>query len=347
MIFEFLFPIVGWLVLFVICFVVYSQMFYKHSEHKYVEGAAMYTVLASLFWVVVYMCLSSVWSILYSLIDLKYPDVVGAVSDYGTSGFSGSGVVYDAFAFPLAMTLVSAVTAALLAVFLVSKFQKNPELRPEKLYVFLRGLVFIGGVVLAFSGFVYVVYSWLYGNLPIAIFYKGLVALGIVGGAALYFYLVGNGKNKNEATISRIFSGALVVLTFITLYVSFQVIGTPAEARKYRLDSITVEAIKQVKYEIDSQDQSYGKRIKTLDELNSEYVKGYIRKMVAAQNPIQYSTDGKEYKLCANFNSDMPQTLNMENRDISWDYKMGEHCFTFTHQEPYPNVVPPTPKPVY
>jgi hypothetical protein len=295
------------------------------------------------------MCLSSVWSILYSLIDLKYPDIVGAVSDFGTSGFSGSGVVYDAFAFPLAMTLVSAVTACLLAFFLITKFQKNPDLRPEKLYLFLRALVFIGGVVLAFSGFVYVVYSWLYGNLPIAIFYKGLVALGIVGGAALYFYLVGDGKSKNEPMLSRIFSGAIVALTIVTLYVSFQVIGTPSEARKYRLDSITVEAIRQVKSEIDNQDQSFGKRIQSLDEITNDYTKGYIRKMVTAQNPLQYSTDGKEYKLCANMNADMPQTINWSNRDVAWDYQAGTFCFTFEHQPPYPNVVPQigTPKPVY
>jgi hypothetical protein len=350
MIFEFLFPIIGWLVLFIICYVVYVNVFNKDTSHKVVEGQAVYMVLASFFWIVVYMCLSSVWSILYSLIDLKYPDVVGAVSDYGTSGFAGSGVVYDAFAFPLAMTLVSAVTACLLALFLIRKFQKNPELRPEKLYLFLKALVFIGGVVLAFSGFVYVVYSWLYGNLPIAIFYKGLVAAGIVGGAAMYFYFVGDGKNKSEGLISRVFAGALVVLTIVTLYVSFQVIGTPAEARKYRLDSITVEAIKQIKYEIDNQDQSYGKRITKLDELTSDYVKGYIRKMNAAQNPVEYSTDGKEFKLCANFNSDMPQTINWDNRDVTWDYKMGNHCFTFQHLPAYPNVISDPnriPKPVY
>jgi hypothetical protein len=272
---------------------------------------------------------------------------VGAVSDYGTSGFSGSGVVYDAFAFPLAVTLVSAVTACCLAFFLIKKFQSNPHLRPEKLYLFLRNLIFIGGVILAFSGFVYVVYSWLYGNLPIAIFYKGLVAAVIVGGAAVYFYLVGEGKNKNEGLISKVFSGALVLVTVVTLFVSFQVIGTPAEARKYRLDSITVEAIQQIKNEIDSQDQSFSLRIKSLDELKNEYVRRYIRKMIAAKNPVRYESDGKEFKLCANMNADMPQTINWENRDMTWDYKVGDFCFTFPHQAPYPNAVQNIPKPVY
>lgn len=225
MIFEFLFPIVGWLVLFFVFFVVYKSLFYKESGHvKQVEGQALFTVLATFFWITVYSCLSSIWSILYSLIDLKYPDVVGAVSDYGTSGFSGSGVVFDAFAFPLAMTLVSAVTACCLAFYLTKKFNAEDALRPEILYHFLRVLVFIGGALLAFSGFVYVVYSWLYGNLPIAIFYKGLVAVLIVGSVALYFYLTDNSNPNKQKIVSRFFAALMVLATIVTLFVSFKVI---------------------------------------------------------------------------------------------------------------------------
>lgn len=347
MIFEFLFPIIGWLVLFVIFYVVYSNLVYKETvPHATVEGQAFYTVLATFFWVVVYMCLSSIWSILYSLIDLKYPDVVGAVSDYGTSGFSGSGVVYDAFAFPLATIVVSAITATILAFYLMSKFQKNKNLRPARLYYFLRSLVFIGGAILAFSGFVYVVYSWLYGNLPIAIFYKGIVAFVIVGATALYFYLVADGKNPKEIMISRVFSIVLVLTTFATLFASFNVIGTPAEARKYRLDSITLEAMRQIKSEIDNNDQNYGKRLNSLDEINNDYTKGFIRKMEATKNPIIYTTNildkdnnnTNQYSLCANFLSDMPQTINWENRETTWDYKAGQSCFTFPHLPTYAHV---------
>lgn len=356
MIFEFLLPIVGWLIFFAICFIVYVKMFYKETDHDKamvnIEGRAFYTVLATFFWVTVYMCLSSVWSILYSLIDLKYPDVVNAVSDYGQSGFSGAGVVYDAFAFPLATTLVSAITACILAFYLTRKFEQNKNLRPEKLYLFLRALVFIGGAVLAFSGFVYVVYSWLYGNLPIAIFYKGLVAAVIVGFTALYFYLVADGKNTKEILIGRIFSGLLVLATVLTLWVSFQVIGTPAEARKYRLDAITVEGLRQVKNEIDNQDQNFGKKINSLGDITNDYTKSYIRKLEASKNPIIYTANvtsknnsinynsSDEYSLCANFLADIPQTINQENRDTTWDYKQGQTCFAFTHLPTYPNVTP-------
>ena len=348
MIFDFLFPIVGWLILFAVCYIVYAKMFYKETAHDVaqanIEGQAFYTVLATFFWVTVYMCLSSLWSILYSLIDLKYPDIVNAVSDYGTSGFQGAGIVYDAFAFPLATTVVSAITACFLAFFLINKFQKNRNLRPEMLYHFMRALVFIGGAILAFSGFVYVVYSWLYGNLPIAIFYKGLVAFVIVASTALYFYLVGDGKNPKETLISRVFAGLLVLATVATVYVSFQIIGTPAEARKYRIDSITLEAMRQIKCEIDNQDQSFGKKINSLSEITNDYTKSYIRKM-ATNNKIS-----NDYSLCANFNSDMPQVINWENRDTTWDYSMGQTCFTFPHLPAYPNVNPNNnfaPKPIY
>lgn len=334
MIFEFLLPIVGWLVLFGICFVIYSNMFYKEKpNHSNVEGQAVYAALASFFWITVYMCLSSVWSILYSLIDLKYPDVVGAVSDYGRSGFSGTGVVFDAFAFPLAMVVVSSVTALILGFWLISKFQKNKNLRPERLYLFMQALVFIGGAILAFSGFVYVVYSWLYGNLPVAVFMKGGVAFAIVGMIALYFYLVADGKNPKEGMISRVFASMLVVLTVFTLFFSFKVIGTPAEARLYRLDSITLQDLQTVKYEIDSQGQSFGIRIKDLKELESDHVKPAMKRTT-----MTYSATETDYTLCANFNSDMPKTINMGDTESVWNYSAGNSCFTFKNLPTYANV---------
>jgi hypothetical protein len=348
MIFEFLLPILGWLVFFGFCFIVYSAIVYKnHPPKADLPGQALYTALATFFWLTVYMCLSSVWSILYSLIDLKYPDAVAAASNYGTSGFSGVGVVYDAFAFPLALVVVSSVTALVLAFWLISKFEKNKDLRPERLYLFMRALVFLGGAIMIFSGFVYVVYSWLYGNLPVAVFMKGAVALVIVGMVALYFYLTADGKNPREGAISRFFASMLVVVTVGTLWFSFSVIGTPAQARMYRLDSITLQNLQTIKNEIDSQDQSFGKRINSLSEVTNEYVKGAIKRSPS----ITYTTDnaGNTYTLCGTFNASMPQTINMENRDTTWDYHAGNSCFTFPHLPTYATVqAQPYPtKPIY
>lgn len=345
MIFEFLLPIIGWLILFGICFIVYSVVFYKDKTPQvHVEGQAMYTALATFFWLVVYMCLSSIWSIIYSLIDIKYPDVVGAAYDY-SSGLSSAGVVYDAFAFPLAMVVVSSMTALILGFWLISKFQANRNLRPEKLYLFIRSLVFIGGAVMVFSGFVYIVYSWLYGNLPIAVFMKGGVAVAIVGMVALYFYLTADGKNKNEAMISRVFALFLVAVTLVTLFYSFSVIGTPAQARLFRLDSITLQNLQNVKNEIDNQEQNFGIKIQDLSQLTNEYTRSAIK-----QTEISYSSASTTYTLCANFNASIPANINMPNRIDDWDYQAGNSCFTFPHLPTYANVNGNpnfAPKPVY
>lgn len=332
MIFEFLLPIIAWLVLFVICYIVYSQVFYKNMPHQSVtEGQGLYAIITAFFWIVVYMCLSSVWSIIYSLIDLKYPDVIGAATSY-SGGLQSAGVLYDTFAFPLAMIVVSSITSLALAFWLISQFQKNKNLRPQKLYLFMRSLVFIGGAVMIFSGFVYIVYSWLYGNLPIAVFLKAIVALLIVGVVAVYFYLTADGKNPNEALIGRVFSILLVIVTLGTMFYSFSIIGTPAQARLYRLDSITIQNLQNVKQEIDNQDQNFGVKIKSLDEITNDYTKSILR-----QTKINYSTAEKEYSLCAGFNGDMPDSINIPNRDTTWDYKKGESCFTFKHLPAYIN----------
>lgn len=340
MIFEFLLPIVGWLILFFVCFIVYSNVFYKGTPHQApTEGQTLYAVIASFFWIVVYICLSSIWSILYSLIDIKYPDILGAASGYG---YPATGAAYDTFAFPLAMTLVSSITALILAFWLVYKFEQNKNLRPQKLYSFMRNLVYIGAVILAFSGFVYIVYSWLYGNLPIAILYKGIVAAVIVGSVSLYFYLVADGTNKKEANISRAFALLLVAVTVLTLFFSFKVIGTPEQARLYRLDSLTIQDVQNVKYEIDNQGQSFGNRIADLSQITNSYTKVAIKRTT-----MTYSKTDTNYTLCAEFNSDMPQTINNPERDTDWDYQKGTSCFTFPQLPTYPNVVNVNPKPVY
>ena len=342
MIFEFLLPIIGWLVLFGICFLIYSKMFYKEDpQTTHPEGQTLYTVLAAFFWITLYTCLSSIWSIMYSLIDLKYPDVIGAATNY-SGGLTNVGVVYDTFAFPLAMIVVSAISAALLAFFLNYKLQKNNHLRSERLYTFIRFLVYIGGAVMIFFGFVYVVYSYLYGNLPMAVLLKALVALVIVGTVALYFYLVEN-KYTGENILNKIFAGLLIVVTFLTLYSSFSIIGTPAQARMYRLDSITLQNLQNVKQEIDNQDQSFGNKLKSLNDLTNDYVKNSVR-----TTAMTYSTTDTEYTLCADFNSDIPETINIPNRDTTWDYHAGNSCFTFKHLPTYApvNANPGIPKPI-
>jgi hypothetical protein len=320
---------------------VYFQVFYKNAlVQKYEEGQGLFTILTGFFWVLVYLCLSSIWSILYSLIDIKFPDVIGAAQDYAY-GLQGSGYVYDTFAFPLAMIVVSSLTALALAFFLISKFQKHRNLRPVRLYMFMRSLVFIGGALLIFFGFVYVVYSWLYGNLPVAVFLKAAVAVVIVGMVAWYFYLTADGKNPNESMIGKMFAGMLVLATAATMFFSFSIVGTPAQARQYRLDSITLQNLQTVKQEIDSQTQNFGMKIENLSELNSDYVKSILRK-----NEIKYSRTEQDFTLCAEFNGDMPQIINLPNRDETWDYVAGENCFTFKHQPVYPNAQT-QPKPVF
>lgn len=340
MIFEFLLPIFGWLILFGICFLIYSKMFWKDDPNaSHPQGQTLYTVLAAFFWITLYMCLSSIWSIMYSLIDLKFPDAIGAANNY-SYGMTSVGVIYDTFAFPLAMIVVSALTAAVLAFFLVSKLKKNKNLRSEKLYSFIKFLVWIGGAVMIFFGFVYIIYSFLYGNLPMAVFLKAIVALTIVGSIALYLYLVDQNKDK-ENILSKIFAGILILATLATLYISFTIIGTPAQARMYRLDSITLQNLQTVKSEIDNQDQNFGLKLKNLDELNNDYVKNALR-----VTPMTYTTTDTNYTLCANFNSNIPETINIPNKDTTWNYKAGNNCFTFKHLPAYAKVQG-QPKPVY
>jgi hypothetical protein len=339
MIFEFLFPILGWLIVFGAMYFVYNAFFYRKSATDAavaeIEGQSVFSLISAFFWIVVYMCLSSIWSILYTLIDLKFPDIIGAPSDYGNSGLSLSGAVYDAMAFPLATLVVCAVTSVILAFWIISRQKANPALRPDKLYQFIRFVTFVGGAILAFSGFVYVVYAWLYGSLPMAVFLKGLVAFVIVGTVAAYFYLVaGKTRNNSESLIGRVFALFLFVAMLVTLFVSFNVVGTPKEARKYRLDALKLQDLQSIKYQVDARDEQGQTPMQSLSDIKDEYVKNIVKRNEKAVSGFRLVSGVKDYKLCANFVSNMPVYVNSgNNSDDTWNYTKGETCFTFDRRE--------------
>lgn len=332
MIYNFLSPIIGWLILFGSGYFIYNVFFNKSKSDQVVvdiPGQHTFAFVSGFFWVVVYMCLSSIWSIAYTLIDLKFPDIVNAPSDYGTS-LSLSGALYDAMAFPLATLVVSAVTALGLAWWVIRKQKSNPDLRPDTLYKFIKFITFIGGGILAFSGFVYVVYSWLYGSLPVAIFLKGLVALLIVGSVATYFYLVaGDTRNPRESTIGKFFSAYLFIAMVVTLVVSFNVVGTPAQARLYRLDALKISDLREIKDYIDSEDAYSDKRLSSLSSISDNRIN-----IILKRNNFSSSLTEKQYTLCADFVMDMPKAVNDNYSNDTWNYKKGNHCFTFDRLTP-------------
>lgn len=343
MISEFLLPIIGWLIFFGIGYLIYNSVFNKSKAGQPVvdvPGQHTFAFISGFFWIMVYMCLSSIWSIAYTLIDLRFPDIVNAPSDYGTS-LSLSGAVYDAMAFPLATLVVSAVTALILAWWVIRKQKSNPDLRPDTLYKFIKFVTFTGGGILAFSGFVYVVYSWLYGSLPVAIFLKGLVALLIVGSVAAYFYLVaGDTRNPRESTIGKFFAVYLFVAMVVTLVVSFNVVGTPAQARLYRLDALKISDLREIKDYIDSEDayNVSSKRVSSLSDISDERIKTIVKR-----NTFKFSTTDKQYMLCADFAADMPRAVNNNYSDETWNYKKGNYCFNFDRRAV---IVPQDSKPV-
>jgi hypothetical protein len=168
-----------------------------------------------------------------------------------------------------------------------------------------------------------------------AILLKGLVAFVIVSSVALYFYLVANEKrNPNESLIGRIFAVFLFIAMIVTMLVSFKVVGSPKEARLYRLDALKLQDLQSIKYAIDAFDESSNRTFASFADLRDDYAKNIVKKNEKLGNVFTFSSEGKEYKICTDFSSDMPTYINkMDNLDESWNYKKGNTCFTFPHKE--------------
>jgi hypothetical protein len=188
-------------------------------------------------------------------------------------------------------------------------------------------------------------------ELTLAFLLKVLVVLLVAGAGFLHFLADLRGywvKEINQAKMVNWGVGALVLMSIVA---GFFIVGTPQDARLYRLDQQKVYDLQNIQWQIVNFWQQKQVLPAALEELNDP-LSGFV-----VPTDVQFSasygyerTSASSFKLCASFNKpsrggEMSYTEPYRSQgEQNWSHEAGEVCFDRTID---PERYPPYPKPAF
>ena len=281
-------------------------------------------------------------TLLFSYINYVFPD---ALNYYSQNPYD-SGMSYQ-----MAMLIVL-VPLFLVLMRLIRRDIEQDESRAD-LWVRRWALyltLFVAGVTVA-ADLVTLLYYFLSGqDLTVRFLLKVLVVLLVASAGFMHFladikgYWVANPKKVHVIGYA---TGLLVVLTIAA---GFFIVGTPGQARQYRLDEQRVSDLQNIQWQIVSYWQQKQKLPAALPELTDSISGWNVPIDPKTGAGYEYVVKGEtSFELCATFASDRtlksnssiarPSSVYEKGVEIAdnWDHKAGHVCFIRTiDPERYP-----------
>lgn len=273
--------------------------------------------------ITLYLSLTFLILLLFSLVNLKFPD---DISYYYTGEQS-------TLRLSIAMLIVFFPTYILLT-------RKTNELRRAEVNSTYSGLtkwllyfsILIGGGVLL-GDLVAVINAFLNGEISTRFLAKAGLLFVIIG-ASLYYYIEDvRGRWLKEEKNSIFYGGAVSLFVLISLVLGFLNAGTPAEVREKELDQRQITDLSEIQ-----------QRVAGLLELSSTTPKSLevayegfpVPEAPENREAYSYEVTEKGFKLCATFAYDVDQNTSFpayydKSMTIpnggNWNYKAGRYCF--------------------
>ncbi|MFM2374112.1 MAG: hypothetical protein RLZZ234_107 [Candidatus Parcubacteria bacterium] len=276
---------------------------------------------------VLYFIAIALVTLLFTLIDYRFPDML-------------SGYYSDPYSGPVRFGIAALIILSPLFVYLMKRIQSETRRMPERANLGVRKwltyiTLFIAGFT-ALGDAITLLYSFLGGALAAPFMLKALTLFAVAGSAFAYFFLDLKGfwlERKEESNYAAI---GFVTLILSSVVLGFYVMGSPATQRDLRLDEERRMHLEQIQ----SQVVTYWQ--------NNEVLPVEIEKL---NNPLQYFTlptdpeTGKSYtyattsatsfELCATFarassfersGEYYPVMQGLKNAD-NWKHEAGNVCF--------------------
>ncbi|MES2006760.1 MAG: DUF5671 domain-containing protein [Patescibacteria group bacterium] len=285
-------------------------------------------------------------TLLFSYINYVFPD---ALNYYSQNPYD-SGMSYQ-----MAMIIVLAPLFLVLMRVIrrdIEKDESRAELWVRRWALYLT--LFVAGITVA-ADLVTLLYYFLSGqDITLRFLLKVAVVLLVASAGFMHFladikgYWVANPKKVQAIGYA---TGLLVILTIAA---GFFIVGTPGQARQYRLDEQRVSDLQNVQWQIVSYWQQKQKLPAQLSDLNDS-ISGWNMPIDPKTGAgYEYSVKGEtSFELCATFASDramksgssIARPASVYGKDIAdnWDHKAGRVCFTRTiDPERYPPINKPT-----
>ena len=276
--------------------------------------------------VALYVSSISLIILFHQYITFWFPDV--ALEPYG--GF---------YSGPIRAAIASLIVFFPLYVFLTRLIHQDVRKNPEKKTLWVgRWLtyltLFVAGVVMAID-LVWVINSFLSGELTTRFLLKAVSILVVVGAAFWYYLNELKGVWERKEGVSKMVGAVAGVVVLVSVIGGFFVIGSPMDERLYRIDEQRVQDLSNIQYQV-----IYYYQAKQVLPSNIEALQDPLMSFYAPQDPetgasYEYrAVSADTFELCATFakatrevrGTSRPATPGNE----SWQHEEGRQCFTRT-----------------
>ncbi len=292
--------------------------------------------------ITLYAGVVSLITLLFNYINYTFPNPLQYYGDPYSSGI------------PYAMASLIVLTPVFM--FLMRIIRRNIEKDPSRNEVWVRRwalflTVFAAGATIVVD-LIILLTTFLSGEeLTLAFLLKVLVVLLVAGAGFMHFLADLWGFWTRNPGQARMVNWGVGVLVLVTIIAGFFIVGTPQQARLYRMDQQKVYDLQNIQSQLVTYWQQKQTLPSNLEELNDPLYGTTVP--TDPQTGAQYSysrTSTSSFKVCADFNAasraaDAGYTEPYRyGADQNWDHAAGEVCFDRTID---PERYPPFTKPAF
>jgi hypothetical protein len=256
---------------------------------------------------------------------------------------------YDPYSGSIKFAIATLIVAFPLFLVLMRLIRNDIVRTPEKSEIWVRRwalylTIFIAGLTIA-TDLVTLIYYFLDGEVTTRFLLKVLVVLLVAAGGLMHFLADVWGYWVTYPARAMYVGWAVAVLIVGTVVSGFLIIGSPMDARLYKLDDQKVYDLQNIQSQIIYQYQSTGALPETLAELSNP-LSGYAVPAPSDGTVYEYRLgDADSFELCATFSkASRVQVSQPRGTNDFWEHDVGVQCFARTIDHDLYPLVADSPK---
>lgn len=286
--------------------------------------------LASL--VTLFVSLPAFIVLLFSLINLQFPDAAESVWETASS--------HDSIRYTIAVLVIFFPAYLVTTRFVNQARRKEGELYHTLTKWLIYLALLVGGLVML-GDLATVVYTFLNGELTTRFLLKALALLFIIGAAFYYYALDAKDYWQERAKQSIQIGLVTLVIVFSAAVYGFSSVEAPGAVREMRIDEEQLVDLQDMQWRIETYYQETSSFPASLEDVYTDFPLP-----IAPESREAYSyriTGANTYELCATFAAATPESqrsitkpiaepgINLNN--YNWEHSAGLKCFTRTAPE--------------
>jgi hypothetical protein len=265
-------------------------------------------------------------SIIFSLIDIYFPDLLAGYGSF----------VREGLRLPLAILVIVFPFYVALSWYLEKDVDTHPEKRELRTRRWLLYFTLFATTIAIVIDLIVLILSFLQGELTLHFILKILTVLVIAATIFTYYlWILRKKESIRQNTGMRLFVWGAIGVVVLVIIFGFYVAGSPQSQRARRFDDQRVNDLTNIQYQVVSYWQAKQKLPQSLDDLSDP-----IRGFVIPQDPetkavYEYRVIGdKSFELCATFltNSTSDQAGITKPMFVgvseNWTHNVGRTCFS-------------------